>query len=153
MAQESIEFKKNHTEFVQTICATQKVYAIKNEEGYATSFSLEMEDENEEPVEVFCFWSSNEKAALLLKDEWKDFDIDTIDLATFLENWCVGMNNEGLLIGTDFDETLNGFEIDPLELMLEISSELKAKNQTITLCKFKDINDMETQVKAILEGE
>lgn len=152
MSQEHIEFEKRHSEFVKSICANQQVYALKNEEGYATSFSNELVDEEDEPVEVFCFWSSKEKATVLLQDEWKGFDIDTIDLVTFIENWCVGMSNEGLLIGTDFDESLDGFEIDPLDLILEIIEILKKDKQEIAFTKFENLEDLETQVKDILEG-
>ena len=152
MTQDHNIFKNRHQQFVKTICETQAIYALKNEEGYATSFSNELVDENEEPVEVFCFWSEKKYAEALINDEWKSFEVETISLIDFLEKWCVGMSNEGLLIGTNFDESLNGFEMDPLELILEVTQALKVADISVTFTKFKDIHDLETQVKDVLEN-
>lgn len=138
--------------FISTICNNMKVYALKNNEGYATSFSEEHDDEDGDALEVFCFWSSREKANACVHDEWKDFEVDEIELADFLEKWCVGMSNEGLLIGSDFSPMLEGPETDPLMVILDVIEELNMMDNMVELQKFKDTDDLAAQVRAIMSA-
>ncbi|WP_370647745.1 hypothetical protein [Chryseobacterium sp. MA9] len=36
-----------------------------------------------------------------------------MSLNKYAENWCLGMNNDGLLVGTDFDSNMFGDEVEP----------------------------------------
>lgn len=152
MIQDHITIKKRHQNFVRKVCETNIVYALKDDTGYATSYSDEMEDENGEPIEIICFWSDQSIAKSCLENEWKDYNITELKLAEFLEIWCVGMNNDGLIVGTNFDKNLFGFEAEPLELILEIIEELKQIGKSLDLKKFNNIEDLEIQVKEILEN-
>lgn len=143
-------FNFNYKNFITTIIQNEQVYALKNKDGYATSFSNDMVDEEEEAIEVFCFWSNEAGATALINDEWADFQVDVIALDAFVENWCVGMNNEGLLLGIDFDTNLEGFEADPLVLILDILEAAQAAGKTLHFTKFKDMDDLATQVRNIL---
>jgi hypothetical protein len=60
------------------------------------------------------------------------------------------MENDGLLVGTEFNQHMFGYETEPLELILEITQELKTLNKEILLKKFDGIYDLEEQVKDIL---
>ena len=42
-----------------------------------------------------------------------------------MENWCVGMQSDGVIAGTNFDPELLGTEIQPLDLLLELFEELR----------------------------
>ena len=64
-----------------------------------------------------------------------------------MENWCVGMANDGLLIGTQFDQNLFGHEVEPLDLILELTAELKSIGKDLNFRKYKGIIDLEEQVK------
>ena len=66
-----------------------------------------------------------------------------------IENWCLGMANDGLLVGTQFDQNLFGYEVEPLDLILELTTELKSINKDLQFRKFKGIIDLEKQVKEI----
>ena len=59
-------------------------------------------------------------------------------MTEFIENWCMGMEGDGLLVGTEFDQNMFDFEADPLELIIDLLNELEANNQQLKFTKFKD---------------
>jgi len=69
---------------------------------------------------MICFWAEKVRAKSCAIDEWKKYKVTKIQLTDFIENWCIGMANDELLIGTQFDQNLFGYEANPLELILEL---------------------------------
>ena len=55
------------------------------------------------------------------------------------------MSNDGLLIGTDFNQNMFGFEIDPLDLIIELGKELKDQKK-IELQKYHQISDLINEI-------
>ena len=151
MFKNHIDIKLKHQTFVKRVCETSIVYALKNGHGFATSSSNELEDENGKPIGIICFWSEVNLAKLCVKNEWNDYEPIEINLAEFIENWCIGIENDGLLIGTNFDKDMFGFEIEGYELILELIEELKANNKELKFRNFENINDIETQVKEAMQ--
>ena len=74
-------------------------------------------------------------------------------LADFIENWLIGMYNDGLLVGTNWDANMFGKEIEPLDLALQLTDELIAKGKRLHLNKYKDIIDYQTQVRKLWNDE
>ncbi|WP_205500881.1 DUF2750 domain-containing protein [Rufibacter psychrotolerans] len=149
MIQDSIIVKQRHERFIKKICETEIVIGLESEEGFATSSSNNYEDEDDNPIQMICFWSERALAKACAKDGWANYTPTEIPLSEFLENWCVGMNNDGLLIGTNFDQNMFGHEVEPFDLILEIIAELKSSGKKLYLQKFEDINDLESQVKEL----
>ncbi|WP_344826267.1 DUF2750 domain-containing protein [Chryseobacterium ginsenosidimutans] len=150
MIQDQITLENRHKNFVKKVSENEIVYALKNDRGYATSSSNEIEDEDGNPVEIICFWSDKAIAKSCIKNEWSEYEIDELNLSEFLENWCIGMSSDGLIVGTNFDQNLFGYEVEPLELILEIITALNLQNKQIKLKKFDGIKDLETQINEIL---
>jgi hypothetical protein len=132
--------------FVKTVCKTKILYGLESEAGFAVTGSVDYDDENGEPVEVICFWSEEALAAASVKQGWTDYQVVEIPLAEFIENWCIEMNNDGLLVGIDLDQQLLGFEIEPLELILEMVKELKLSNKTLAFESYTNIAELEKYV-------
>ncbi len=153
MTQNELTLKQRHEKFIQTICANEKVYALEGEDGFATSYSNELEDEEGNPLNVLCFWSDKAGANACIHSEWAGYQITEILLAEFLENWCIGMSNDGLLVGTNFDRNLFGYEVDPLEILLEVLNELEETNKQIQLTHFESLEAFEIQVRNAIEFE
>jgi len=151
MFQDSITLKNRHQKFVKTVCENGIVYGLKNKNGFATSSSNQLEYDNGFPIGMICFWAEKVRAKSCAKDEWRKYNVTEITLAEFMENWCVGMANDGLLIGTQFDQNLLGHEVEPLDLILELTSELKSNGKNLTFRKFNDVTDLEEQVKASIK--
>lgn len=153
MIQDHITIKNRYAYFVKKVCETETVYALSDGKGYATSHSNDLEDKDGAPVQIICFWSDTARAKSCIQQEWSHYEVSFIPLIEFVENWCLGMNSDGLLVGINFDSHLFGYEAEPLELCLDIIRELKNKGKSLILKKFNDINDMETQIKNVLEDE
>lgn len=151
MLQDVLELQQRHEEFIKKICKTEIVFGLENNVGFATLDSANYEDENGKPMPVMCFWSDKNGAKACAKDKWKSYDPSEIMLAEFIEEWCVGMYNEGLLAGTEFDENKLGNETDALELLLEIATELQNTGKELQFKKFENLADLEEQIREILE--
>lgn len=150
---DSIDIINKHKKFIAQICETELVYTLEDNEGFAISYSNNYEDEDGEPIELNCFWSSEALANSCIKEEWADFKIHPIALNKFIEYWCIGIDHDGFMIGTEFDDNLYGYEADPLELILEIVETLKKLNKEIAFENFENVNDLESQIKEALYGE
>lgn len=124
---------------------------MENEDGFASSSSVHFVDEEENPIGIICFWAEEALAKSCIKSDWSDYKIARITLSDFIENWCVGMEEDGLIVGTEFDQNMFGYEAEPLELILELVNELEQNRKELHFKKFKDISDIKDQVKKILE--
>lgn len=151
MFQDHITVKNRHKKFIKTISETEIVYGLMNNIGYATSSSIHYYDEEGKPIGLICFWAEKARAKSCIKDSWKEYKLTEIPLSKFMENWCIGMENDGLLIGTQFDQNLFGYEAEPYELILELSAELNSLGKNLSFNKFNGIQDLEKQVKAAIE--
>lgn len=110
-----------------------------------------MEDEDGEPIGMICFWSEKALAKSCIKNGWEEYEPLEIDLTEFIENWCIGIDNDGLLIGTNFAQNMFGYEIEGYELILELITELKTNNKELEFQKFDNLSDLESQIKEALE--
>lgn len=151
MLQDSITLKNRHLKFIKTVSDSEIVYCLKNKNGFATSSSTQYEDDNGNPIGMICFWAEKVLAKSCAKDEWKKYKVTKIPLTEFIENWCIGIANDGLLVGTQFDQNLFGYEAEPLELILELTTELKLVRKNLNYRKFNGIEDLEKQINAIME--
>ena len=152
MLQNSITVKKKHKNFIKEVTDNEAVWCLKSDKGLATSSSVKYEDESGEPIKIVCFWSNRKLANVCGKKYWEDYVPTEMELSVFLENWCVGLHNDDLIVGTNFDWNLFGQENDPVELILEIAEVLQEKNKDLDFRKFENIKDLETQVKDIYEN-
>lgn len=151
MLQDHITVENRHKDFIRKVCETEIIYALKDETGFAVSYSNELEYEDGEPVQIICFWSDHARAKSCIEKEWSHYEVSEISLNDFIENWCLGMNQDGLVAGTQFDTHLFGYEAEPLELILNLIEELKKTGKSVNLRKFESIEDLEAQVKEALE--
>jgi len=151
MIQDSLTIQNRHTRFIKTVCKTEVVYGLENVEGLASSSSMYFEDDEENPIGIICFWAEEALAKSCIKSDWSDYKITKITLSDFIENWCVGMEEDGLIVGTEFDQNMFGHEAEPLELILDLVNELAQNKKELHFKKFKDILDLKVQVERILE--
>ena len=128
--------------FIDTIIKQNKVFSLTLDEGFAMTLSNAFVDDDDNQMELFCFWSDLKMAQKSIKDEWEDYQISTISLSTFLEDWCIGLSNENYVIGLDFDEKLVGVEGDSLELLIDISKILIDKSIEVNFEKFKSVQEI-----------
>jgi len=151
MIQDSLIVNQRHERFVKKVCETKIVIGLESEDGFAMSSSNRYEDKDGNPIPMICFWSDKASAMACTKEGWSNYSPKEILLSEFLENWCIGMDNDGILVGTNFDQNMFGYEVEPLDLILEIVTELKNTGENLELASFDDIEDLEEQVKELLD--
>lgn len=150
MLKNHIDVRLKHEKFIRRVCETNIVYGLESEEGFASSSSNDFEDEDGEPIGIICFWSEKAYANSCIKNGWKEYKLTEISLSEFIENWCIGMDNDVLLVGTNFDQNMFGFEIEPFDLIIELVEELKINKKELDFLKFENLADLENQInKAI----
>jgi len=71
-------------------------------------------------------------------------------LSEFIENWCIGLYNDGQMIGTNFDQNMFGFEVDPLDLIIDLSKELKNQEKEIKFEKYHHFTDLTDEIEKII---
>jgi hypothetical protein len=153
MTQDSIIIEKRHKRFIKTVCKSEIVYALKNTKGFATSNSTNHENDEGEPFGIICFWAEKTLAKSCIKDNWSNYKVVEISLPEFMEIWCIGMENDGLIIGTEFDRNMFGFEAKPLELILDLTAELKSGRKELNFKNFSEIKEIENSIKAITKNK
>jgi hypothetical protein len=63
------------------------------------------------------------------------------------------MANDGLVIGVDLDTELTGYEIDPLDLILEIADQLGEIGKTVKLKDYKTLDDLVEEIESLEDEE
>lgn len=153
MSDNSADIQAKFENFIQVIGRNKEVYGLESAEGFATSSSNEFEGENGEPIELLCFWSEAALAQQCAKEDWAGFTPAAIPLAEFMENWLIGLHNDEVLVGVEFDNEFFGFEVEPIELLQQIILELRNNGQEISFENHESLDDLEDYIKEALEGE
>jgi hypothetical protein len=92
---------------------------LQGPEGWALCSS-----EKYDNTDVMPFWSKEGFAQVHCQEDWKDYVPVAIELEEFLEDWLSGMHEDVILVGANWDEELEGIEIEPLDLLEEFDKEL-----------------------------
>ena len=127
------KIEAQHQLFIRQSVESGFVWGLHCIDGWANADSCEFEE-----VVVYPFWSSPELAQTCAIQEWSIYQPKSLDLAEFLENWCVGMYKEYILAGINWDENMEGKEIDSLDLALQIIQELKRQKKELRYKLYKN---------------
>lgn len=68
-----------------------------------------------------------------------------------MEIWCMGMDQDGYMVGSNFDWKLFGHEVDPLVLILELNEALQTRGTRLTLQEYQGLEDLVAQVSSMLQ--
>ncbi|MBV5274409.1 MAG: DUF2750 domain-containing protein [Lamprocystis purpurea] len=115
MSDLSPDYQDHHERFVTRVRETGQVWGLKSDEGWAICESNEYED-----TDVYPFWSDEAAAAAHCTDDWAGFVPTSLDLDLFIDTWLAGMSEDGVLVGTNWDEELMGLEVEPSDLAEEL---------------------------------
>jgi hypothetical protein len=97
--------------FASSALLSGHVWGLKGREGWAICDSVEFED-----TDVLPFFSTQEAAALLCVDEWQAYTPSSFPLEEFLEDWLPGMHEDNVMVGLQWDKTLDGPEFEPVDV-------------------------------------
>lgn len=97
--------------FVATVNEEQQVFALQNPDGdWVVCDSAEFED-----ADVMPIWSSEKNAQQFCIDEWQGYHVGCISLELFLEEWINDLNEDGVLVGVEWQIDSEAAELDAIE--------------------------------------
>jgi len=112
---------EEYNRFIRSIIGSQTLYTLVSDEGdIAECPSTEYEEDDGEPVPVFCVWHDRVQAEACKVEEWADYQLEALPLDFFLHEWLVSMDQDAVLLGVDFDSELYGLEIEPVEVLADL---------------------------------
>jgi hypothetical protein len=95
------------------------IWGLEGPEGWALTASERYPNSNVMPL-----WSQREFAQGHCQEEWRIYQPVAIDLEEFLDDWLTGMHNDELLVGVNWNQNLEGEELEPLDLLQEFEQEM-----------------------------
>ncbi|MCG9965173.1 MAG: DUF2750 domain-containing protein [Shewanella sp.] len=103
--------------FIENVKEHQTLWGLMDEtgEGWVVCDSGEFED-----TDVMPLWSSETQAKSHCTEEWKDYQAVAISLEEFLEYWVSDLNDDGVLIGVDWQSDEDCLELDPIVLAKDL---------------------------------
>lgn len=116
----TINSKRRFENFIKRVSESKTVWGLENEDGWSVCESNEYED-----TEVLPFWSDEAYARQCAIKGWSDYKPSAIPLEVFMNNWLNGMNEDGLLVGVNWNAKLIGLEVEPYDLLKELEEALK----------------------------
>ena len=112
---------EEYNRFIRAALGSRTLYTLVSpEDDVAECPSAEYEEDDGEPVPVFCVWHDRAQAEACIAEEWADHELEELPLDFFLHEWLVGMDQDAVLLGIDFDPQLYGLEIEPVEVLADI---------------------------------
>lgn len=112
------EMQPQLSEFVDNIKDSQVLWGLmdKDGEGWVVCDSSIYEE-----TDVMPLWSSEAKAAEHCSEEWATYRPAAIPLVEFLEYWVEDLNNDGVLVGVDWQANEECIELDPIDLAKQLA--------------------------------
>lgn len=96
------------------------IWGLQDEEG---NWSLVSSMDNDS-IDVIPFWSDQRMAQALCTGDWEVYKPVAIEMEEFLDDWLPGMHSDVLMTGVNWNEDLEGQEMEPLDLLEEFEAEL-----------------------------
>lgn len=105
------------TGFIANIKEAQTLWGLQDKagEGWVVCDSSEYEE-----TDVMPLWSTEARAKEHCTQEWQDYQAVAISLPDFLEYWVSDLNDDGVLIGVDWQSDQECLEADPIVLAKEL---------------------------------
>ena len=116
----SEELQENLDRFIVESLERGCVWGLCDSEG---NWAMVPSDEDAD-VGVIPFWSDKPLAEQLCVDEWSVYEPVAIAMEEFLDDWLMGMHEDVHRAGVNWNEDLEGQELEPLDLLEEFESEL-----------------------------
>lgn len=119
MANLSDNADENYEQFLEDAVDSGIVWAVVTEEGEDGDFAL-CDSEEKPGTDVMPFFSQQKYVEAVCTGEWSGYAAQPIELDDFIDNWLPGMQKDGLLVGVNWNAELEGLEVEPLDLSLDL---------------------------------
>jgi Protein of unknown function (DUF2750) len=112
-------FEENIDRFYADAIDCGCVWGLEGPEGWALTASEKHSDST-----VMPFWSQPEFAQVHCCDDWPGYQVVPVSLEEFIEDWLPGMHSDVYLVGVNWNENLEGEEMEPLDMLKEFEDAL-----------------------------
>lgn len=119
MLQDHAEAEANYRRFIERVKQSRQVWGLFSQE-YGFVYSASNDDEERD---VLVFWSDRAYAARHAREEWAEFTPVPLDLDSFVNEMLPALQENGALVGPNWDANLCGLEIEPEELAKQLLAE------------------------------
>lgn len=106
MANQTEQFSIQISKFIELSQSENQIWGLRAEDGWLSCESQHVDKE------VMPFWSTKEKASEHTVDEWSEFEVVVIPLDIFVEDWLITLSEDDVLVGIDWNENLDGAELE-----------------------------------------
>ena len=111
MPQDRATSESNYRNFIERVQDSGEVWGLRCDEGWAYCASNEYED-----TDVLVCWSDRAYAQRHVQGDWSKHTPTAIPLDEFIDRWLQGMDDDGALVGPNWDADLCGLEVEPREI-------------------------------------
>lgn len=111
---------KKYKYFFDRVAESEQVCGLKDKNGWITK-------KDEKGRITMPLWPSYEFAKYCQENEWKEAQIESIDLYEFLEYWLLGMKRDGCRVLVFADTGGGGISVDSEELKSELEDYLSSE--------------------------
>ena len=118
MPQDPAKSESNYQRFIKQVLESGEVWGLRNGDDWAYCPSNEYED-----CDVLMFWSERADAQRHVQGEWAEHQPTAIPLDEFIDHWLQGMDEDGALVGPNWDADLSGLEMEPSEMEVELTAD------------------------------
>ena len=115
----SNNIEENFDRFIVEALETGCVWGLQGPDGWALCPS-----EKYKTTDAMPFWSQPEFAKSHCAGEWQHYRAVAVATDEFIEEWLPGMHEDVFLVGVNWNEELEGAEVEPLDLLAEFENEL-----------------------------
>lgn len=112
--------EENIDRFIVEAIQTGCVWGLEGPDGWAVCPS-----ERNEEIDVMPFWSQPEFAQCHCVGDWSVYKPVPVALEEFLDDWLPGMHEDVVMVGVNWNEEMEGEDMEPLDLLEEIEGELR----------------------------
>lgn len=109
------DIDENFDLFLAEALGTGCVWTLEGDDGFALCPSVDNDE-----LDVMPMWSQPEYANAHCRDEWSQYKAVPIAVEELLDDWLPGMHGDLILVGVNWNQALEGVEIEPLDLLEEI---------------------------------
>jgi hypothetical protein len=99
--------------FFNRVAESEQVCGLKDKNGWITI-------SDDKGRIVMPLWPSYEFAKYCKENQWKETEIESIDIYEFLEYWLAGMKRDGCRVLVFADTSGGGISVDALEFKNEL---------------------------------
>ncbi|MBB6520632.1 DUF2750 domain-containing protein [Pseudoteredinibacter isoporae] len=115
----SSNIEENFDRFIVEALETGCVWGLEGPEGWALCPSEQYTE-----TDVMPFWSQPEFAKQHCVEDWAVYQPVAVSVEEFMDKWLPGMHDDVYLVGINWDNEMEGMEIEPLDLLEEFENEI-----------------------------